>query len=202
MRKILCLILSLTVLVGLLLTGCAKKGPAEPGAKEEVKGKAESQKEEQVKIEMVTITVDSKGSPADSTRGTNIVEAAKELNKLLEEQKDKRRVEVKHNHMSAGGDDDFNKKFFLACQSGGGSDILSTGHNNVALYAEGQYALQLDGSIAESKFKSDLDKIYPGLWEAAKYNGNTYAVPQDAETRPLYFRKDVLRISQKNSLRS
>jgi len=180
-RRFLSFFLIFLLAVGLLLTGCSKKADEEAA------------KEEPGKIETVVITVDTKGSPADTTRGTNIVEAAKELNKILEQKGDNRRVEVRHNHDSSSGDDDFNKKFFLAWQSGAGADILSTGHNNVALYADGGYALQLDDLIAKSEFKSDLDKIYSGLWEAAKYNGKTYAVPQDAETRPLYFRKDVLR---------
>lgn len=185
-RRFLSVFLILLLAVGLLLTGCSKKA-------EEEAAKEEPAKEEAGKIETVVITVDTKGSPADTTRGTNIIEAAKELNKILEQKGDNRRVEVRHNHASGGGDDDFNKKFFLAWQSGAGADIISTGHNNVALYAEGGYALQLDDLIAKSEFKSDLDKIYPGLWEAAKFNGKIYAIPQDAETRPLYFRKDVLR---------
>ncbi|MDK2840356.1 MAG: inositol-phosphate transport system substrate-binding protein [Thermosipho sp. (in: thermotogales)] len=175
--------------VSLLMTGCAKKETKV----EQLKGNEVTKKEQPTKIETITITVDSKGSPADSTRGTNIVEAAKELNKILEERKDNRRVEVVHNHVSTGGDDDFNKKFFLACQSGTGADIISNGHNNVALYVKGEYVLQLDELIAKSQFKNDLDKIYPNLWDAAKFNGKTYAIPQDAEIRPLYFRKDVLK---------
>lgn len=181
MRKVMGIFLACIFIFGLMLSGC--------GENSEEKSALEGSGE----IEKVIISVESKGSPADSTRGTNIVEAAKELNKLLEEKNDNRRVEVIHNHDSAGGDDDFNKKFFLAWQSGKGADILVTGHNNVALYAEGGYVLQLDDLITNSEFKKYLDEIYPSLWDAAKYNGKTYAIPQDAETRPIYFRKDVLR---------
>lgn len=185
MKKVLSILLTLVLIVGLLLTGCSKEAKEEKTTTKEVK--------EENKIETVVITVDTKGSPTDSTRGSNIFEAAKELNKILEQKGDNRRVKVVYNHDSSSGDDEFNKKFFLAWQSGAGADILSTGHNNVALYAEGGYVLQLDDLIAKSEFKDDLDKIYPELWKAAKFNGKTYAIPQDAEVRPLYFRKDVLK---------
>lgn len=143
--------------------------------------------------ETVIIRVSSKGSAADVARGQNLVRAAEELNRWLAQKNDKRRVKVEHIHDSSGTDDnETNRRFFLAWHSGHAEDIIALPHSNVALYAEGNYALPLDELIKTSEFGSLLEGIYDNLWEAAKYKGRIYAVPQDAEARVLFYRKDVL----------
>lgn len=72
------------------------------------------------KIETVVIEVESYGLPADSTRSTNWQEAAQELNKILEDKGDNRRVEVKVNHVSSGYEE-YNKKFNVGSQVWEGS---------------------------------------------------------------------------------
>ncbi|GAW92369.1 sugar ABC transporter substrate-binding protein [Calderihabitans maritimus] len=172
---------AILLVAGVFLSGCGQQQAGQ------------SVKSEPQKTETVVIKVDSKGSPADSTRGTNIADAAKELNQLLEAKGDNRRVKVEVNHVSAGSDEEYNKKFILAWQSGGGADIRAISHADVAMMAKGGYILPLDDLLSNSEYADFVKDIYPTLWEAAKYAGKTWAVPQDTESRPVYFRKDALR---------
>jgi len=81
----------------------------------------------------------------------------------------------------------------LAHKSGGGADIRAISHSDIAMMAEGGYILALNDLIKNSEFGKYVEDIYPVLWDAAKWKGKTYAVPQDTEARPLYFRKDILK---------
>ncbi|MCG0275720.1 MAG: extracellular solute-binding protein [Thermosediminibacteraceae bacterium] len=177
MKKFLSVSLIVALTLSLLLSGCSK---------EDRPSNAEG------KIETVVIKVESYGSPADSTRATNLKEAAEELNRILEEKGDNRRVEVSESHVSSGYEE-YNKKFMLAHKSGGGADIRAIGHSDVAMLAEGGYILQLDDYVNNSEWGKYVKDIYPNLWEAAKWNGKIYGVPQDTEVRVVYFRKDVLK---------
>ncbi|RLF02155.1 MAG: ABC transporter substrate-binding protein, partial [Thermoprotei archaeon] len=56
---------------------------------------------------------------------------------------------------------------------------------------EGGYVIALDEYI--EKYKDLLEDVYPTLWKGVTYKGKIWAIPQDTEARPLYFRKDVLR---------
>jgi len=166
--------------LGLILSGCGSRSNenAEPA--------------DSAPTETVVFEVESYGSPADATRVTNLEEAAEELNKILEEQGDSRRVQVKSNHVSSGYDE-YNQKFMLAHKTGAGADIRTISHSDVAMMAEGGYILQLDDYIKNSKWSKYLEDIYPNLWDAAKWKSNIYGVPQDTEARTVYFRKEILR---------
>jgi len=62
---------------------------------------------------------------------------------------------------------------------------------NLPTLVDGGYVIALDKYI--EKYKMLLEDVYPTLWRAVKYKGHIWALPQDTEARPLYFRKDVLR---------
>lgn len=166
--------------LGLILSGC---------------GKGSTDSEETATAagtESVVFQVESYGSPADATRVTNLEEAAEELNKILEEKGDNRRVQVKASHVSSGYDE-YNQKFMLAHKTGAGADIRTISHSDVAMMAEGGYILRLDDYINNSEWSKYVEDIYPNLWDAAKWKSNIFGVPQDTEARTLYFRKDILR---------
>lgn len=177
MKKLLSASIILALILSLLLSGCSKQDQPSDDAGA---------------IETVTIEVESYGSPADSTRVTNLQEAAEELNKILEQKGDSRRVEVKANHVSSGYEE-YNKKFMLAHKSGGGADIRTIAHTDLSMMVEGGYLLQLDDYVNGSEWGEYVKDIYPNLWEAAKWNGKIYGVPQDTEVRVVYYRKDVLK---------
>jgi len=142
--------------------------------------------------ESVVFEVESYGSPADATRVTNLEEAAQELNKILEEKGDNRRVQVKANHVSSGYDE-YNQKFMLAHKTGAGADIRTISHSDLAMMAEGGYILELQQYIEDSEWGKYVEDIYPNLWNASKWKSKIYGVPQDTEARTVFFRKDILR---------
>jgi inositol-phosphate transport system substrate-binding protein len=171
--------------MSLILAGCGKVQETKDAGQKSDSGKTTA-------IENIVIEVESYGSPADSTRSTNLQEAAQELNKILEEKGDNRRVEVKTNHVSSGYDE-YNRKFMLAHKSGGGADIRAISHSDIAMMAQGGYILQLDDYVNNSEWSKYVQDIYPNLWDASKWMARIYGIPQDTEARPLYFRKDILK---------
>jgi len=180
MKGIVTTLVVILLSLGLILSGC---------------GSSADKKTEDTSasvIENVVIEVESYGSPADATRVTNLEEAAEELNKILEEKGDNRRVQVKSNHVSSGYEE-YNQKFMLAHKTGSGADIRTISHSDVAMMAEGGYILRLDDYISDSEWGKYVEDIYPNLWDAAKWRSNIYGVPQDTEARMVYFRKDILR---------
>lgn len=140
----------------------------------------------------IVIEVESYGSPADATRVSNLQQAAEELNKILEEKGDPRRIEIKANHYSSGYDE-YNQRFILAHKSNKAADIRTISHADIAMMAEGGYILDLSNYVDHSEWSQYVENIYPNLWEATKWEGKIYGVPQDTEARLVYFRKDVLR---------
>jgi len=72
-------------------------------------------------------------------------------------------------------------------------EILGAGHEWVGPFAEGGYIIPIDDYI--EKYKLLLTDWFPyaWAWEAMRWKGKTYAVLQDTECRPLYWRRDVLK---------
>jgi len=180
MKKTLKTLVVILLALGLVLSGCG-------GRPEESAEPATAPVTETVVFE-----VESYGSPADATRVTNLEEAAQELNEILQEKGDNRRVEVKANHVSSGYDE-YNQKFMLAHKTGAGADIRTISHSDIAMMAEGGYILELDDYINDSEWGKYVKDIYPNLWDAAKWKSKIYGIPQDTEARTVYFRKDILR---------
>ena len=87
---------------------------------------------------------------------------------------------------------DYKKRFLLAMKAGKGPDIYLTGHEDVPTHAEAGYIIPLDDYIKKYWDLVYYD-VFPTLWDSVKYKGKIWAVPQDTEARPVYFRKDVLR---------
>ncbi len=133
----------------------------------------------------ITITVWASGSPADTTRYKNIVRAAEILNKMLEDSGSPVRIQVKYQYFRG----DYFDKLTAAFAANQAPDIIAM--KDLPKLVEGGYVIQLDQYI--EKYKILLEDVYPGLWNAVKYKGHIWALPQDTEARPLYYRKDVLR---------
>jgi len=87
---------------------------------------------------------------------------------------------------------EYKNKFYLAYKAGEAPDIYLTGHEDIGFLAENGYIIPLDDYLEEYWDVIYYD-IFPTLWDAVKYKGKIWAVPQDTEARPMYFRKDVLR---------
>ena len=134
---------------------------------------------------VITIKAWASGSPVDTTRVENIVRAAEYLNNLLKAAGINVTIKVETQFFRG----DYMDKLTAAFAAGEAPDIIAM--KNLPQLVEGGYVIPLDKYI--EKYKMWLDDIYPVLWNAVRYKGHIWALPQDTEARPLYFRKDVLR---------
>ena len=133
----------------------------------------------------IVIKAWASGSPVDVTRVDNIERAAAILNKILEAYGIDVKIKVKKQFFRGG----YLEKLTAAFAAGEAPDIIAM--KDLATLAEGGYVISLDKYI--EKYKTLLEDVYPTLWASVKYKGKIWALPQDTEARPLYFRKDVLR---------
>ena len=123
-------------------------------------------------------------------RRDNLVSAAEALNKELTDQGAKTTIEVDATFESGGSWDDYKQKFVLAAEAKQGPDIILAGHEDMAPWAAAGYVISLDQLL--KKYESKFKDVIPTLWDAMKLKGQTYAIPQDTEARPIYYRKDLL----------
>jgi inositol-phosphate transport system substrate-binding protein len=141
--------------------------------------------------QIVKITAWTIGPDAPSYyRRDNLIAAAEGLNKALEKEGSPQRVQVEATFESGGTWDAWAQKFTLASEAKQGPDIILTGHEYVAPWSTAGYIVGLDDWL--KKYEQQFADVYPSLWPAMKYKGKTFAVPQDAEARPMYYRKDLL----------
>jgi inositol-phosphate transport system substrate-binding protein len=123
-------------------------------------------------------------------RRDNLVSAVAGLNSELEREGAKTKVELDATFESGGQWGDYLQKFTLAAEAKTAPDIVLAGHENFAPWVGPGYVIALDALIKkhEAKFKD----VIPTLWDSVKLKGKTYAIPQDTEARPMYYRKDLL----------
>jgi len=136
-------------------------------------------------VKVIKVTVWASGSPVDVTRVDNIERAANILNRMFEAAGAPVRIEVEKQFFRG----DYMEKLTAAFAAGEAPDIIAM--KNLPVLADGGYIIALDDYV--EKYKDLLEDVYPVLWNAVKYKGKIWALPQDTEARPLYFRKDVLR---------
>ena len=136
-------------------------------------------------VKVIKVTVWASGSPVDVTRVDNIERAASILNRMFEAAGVLVKIEVEKQFFRG----DYMEKLTAAFAAGEAPDIIAM--KNLPVLADGNYIIALDDYV--EKYKDILEDVYPVLWNAVKYKGKIWALPQDTEARPLYFRKDVLR---------
>jgi inositol-phosphate transport system substrate-binding protein len=141
--------------------------------------------------DVVTLRAWTMGPDAPSFyRRDNLVDAASALNEELEAEGSDQRVVVEASFESGGQWADYLQKVTLAAESGEAPDIVLAGHENMAPWASAGYVIALDDLLAQSP--DAFGDVIERLWDAMKLQGVTYAVPQDTEARPMYYRKDLL----------
>ncbi len=156
---------------------------------EELTKKLASAGEGEITIKVWTIGPD----PPSEYRLKNFQIAADMLNKWLAALGSKVRVKIDGQFFVRPVEwGEYKNKFYLAYKSGKAPDIYLTGHEDVGFLAANGYIIPLDDYIKEYWDVVYYDVI-PTLWEAVKYQGKIWAVPQDTEARPIYFRKDILK---------
>jgi inositol-phosphate transport system substrate-binding protein len=78
----------------------------------------------------------------------------------------------------------------LASDAGEPPDIICSGHEHIGDWATAGYLLDITDDI--SKYP-EFEDVVDSLWTSTELNGRRWGVPQDAEARPLYWSKPLLR---------
>lgn len=189
LRRATVVLLSVIFLVGACATTPTQSGapgsaaPA-PSANVETRTSAPVTGGEVVNLRAWTIGPDA----PSFNRRDNLIDAAAALNAELEADGSNQRVQVEAAFESGGQWADFKQKFTLAAEAGDAPDIILAGHEDMAPWAAAGYVVKLDDYLQ----KYPIDDVIDVLWNAMELQGVTYAVPQDTEARPMYYRKDLL----------
>jgi len=140
--------------------------------------------------ETVTVTVRTRAKPPmENWRGDNFLLAAEELNADLKAAGDPRRVEIELIQDNTGWGE-YVSEFVLGYGAGEAPDIWLTGHEFIGAQAEAGRIIVLDEMLKEFPI---FNLIIDGLWDSTTYKDKIWGIPQDAEARPLYFNKTLLK---------
>ncbi|MGH2424847.1 MAG: ABC transporter substrate-binding protein, partial [bacterium] len=122
-------------------------------------------------------------------RFNNVVTAADRLNADLRREGAGVQIKVEGSFDTTTWDS-YLRRALLAFQSGDAPDIIQAAHPQTATWAAAGFIIALDEMIPRYRQFSD---VVPSLWEAVKFKGKIWGIPQDTEARPLYFNKALLR---------
>lgn len=87
--------------------------------------------------------------------------------------------------------DSFKQAVTLAAESGKAPNIVVTGHEDIAPWAQSGLIVPIEDYLDMASWP--VNGIYPNLIKIASFNGKTYGLPQDAEARPFFAWKNHLR---------
>ncbi len=192
----------MAALVGLsmVLAACAQPTPEAVEVtrvvteKEEVE--VEVTREVQVEVEvpvggeLVHIVARCKASPPyEDGRCNNLVAAVGAANQALADAGDDRRIELESIQDDADWGD-YKTEFELASEAGEAPDIVCSGHEHIGDWATAGYLTDITGMIGDYP---EFDDVIDSLWNATMLGGKIWGVPQDAEARPMYYSKPLLR---------
>jgi inositol-phosphate transport system substrate-binding protein len=141
-------------------------------------------------LEIIPIKIRARAKPPmENWRGLNFLVAERDLNADLEAIGDPRRVKVEiiQDNMEWGP---LVTEFVLAYGVGEAPDIWLTGHEYIGAQAEAGRIIPLGGMIEEFPI---FNLVFDNLWVSTMYKGKIWGVPQDAEARPLYWNKLLLK---------
>jgi len=141
-------------------------------------------------LEIIPIKMRARAKPPmENWRGLNFLVAERDLNADLEAIGDPRRVKVEiiQDNMEWGP---LVTEFVLAYGVGEAPDIWLTGHEYIGAQAEAGRIIPLGGMIEEFPI---FNLVFDNLWVCTMYKGKIWGVPQDAEARPLYWNKLLLK---------
>ncbi len=140
--------------------------------------------------EIVHLVARCKASPPyENGRCDNLVKAVGAANAVLAEKGDPRRIELEAIQDDADWGD-YKTEFELASQAGEAPDIICSGHEHIGDWATAGYLVDITDMIGDYPEFSD---VIDSLWESTKLNGRIWGVPQDAEARPMYYSKILLK---------
>lgn len=132
-------------------------------------------------------------SGLDSWRADNIVDAAARAEEELQAEGHDITLNTEPFNDSAGWGD-YKRKFALSAEDGSAPEIVVSGHEDVAPWAQAGYIAPIADSIADAKaMYPEFDDVIDSLWDSTMWRGQVWAVPQDTEARPMYFSIPKLR---------
>ncbi len=85
---------------------------------------------------------------------------------------------------------DYKQEFVLASEAGEAPDIVLSGHEDIGAWATAGLIIPLDDMIG---MHAEFEDIVPSLWDSHKLGDAIYGIPQDAEARPVFYSKLLLR---------
>jgi inositol-phosphate transport system substrate-binding protein len=85
---------------------------------------------------------------------------------------------------------DYKQEFVLASEAGEAPDIILSGHEDIGAWAPAGTIIPLDDMLGDYPEFAD---VISTLWESQKWDGKIWGVPQDAEARPIFYSKLLLR---------
>ncbi len=142
----------------------------------------------------ITIKVWAIGpDPPSEYRFLNFQLAAEILNDMLRDLGSNVTIEIEGQFFARPVEwEQYRQNFYQSFAAGEAPDVYLTGHEDIGYLAENNFIIPLDDYI-DKYWDLIYYDIFPTLWKSVEYKGQKWAVPQDTEARPLYFRKDVLR---------
>ncbi|WP_457612180.1 extracellular solute-binding protein [Methanocaldococcus sp.] len=143
---------------------------------------------EQNGISEVKFSAWGSGDPNSVMRVYGIVEAARRINKIWEENGIKTKIVITDTHYVSSFQDAY-KEYLSKQPLGQAGDFFVNSYVYLPSLADEGYILDITDYA--SAYKDVINDFYPSLLEASKYNGRLYGLPQDTEARVLYVRKDV-----------
>ncbi|RLC97971.1 MAG: hypothetical protein DRI77_06120 [Chloroflexi bacterium] len=140
--------------------------------------------------EVVHIVARCKASPPyEEGRCNNLVAAVGAANQALADAGDSRRIELESIQDDADWGD-YKTEFELASDAGEAPDIVCSGHEHIGDWATAGYLTDITDMIGDYPEFAD---VIDSLWTATELGGKRWGVPQDAEARPMYYSKPLLR---------
>ena len=124
-------------------------------------------------------------------RFENLKAAAERLNKMFEAAGIDVRVKLE-GFFDTTDWSEFKQRVLMGFQSKQDFDILCSGHDDIGAWANAGYIMPLDELVKKYWDETYYD-IIPSLWDAMKFKGKIYGIPQDTEARPFYINKIVLK---------
>ncbi|TWT06191.1 ABC transporter substrate-binding protein [Planomicrobium sp. CPCC 101079] len=94
-------------------------------------------------------------------------------------------IEVKHTYLPFG---DIWTKELAAIAAGDPPDVVINDINATALRGQKEQAMNLSQFLEQDDISN---RFYPELWDATLYEGDSYGVPFNTDTRVLFYNKDA-----------
>ncbi len=141
--------------------------------------------------EVVTVSLTARckaNPPTEDGRCFNLRDAVPAANAALEAAGDNRRIELTIIQDNADWGD-YKTEFVLASDAGAAPDIQVSGHEDIGPWSASGIIQDLTGLLGNY---SEFDDVIDTLWLSTEKDGKRWAVPQDAEARPMYYRTDLL----------